>query len=164
MISDRFLDHAGISKVQDYGESRAVRIPDRLIEGKGSDDDPNIIELGLPINWYFNTVTDILAISNQHFDEDDFEFVDSNAFSGDSGDYRCVMPAKLFEGYEGRGSPKGKPVISEEVNLPEDGWLHFVFNDEMVSGDGPDSCYVLTENQFDERFEGSDLSGVPRFM
>ncbi|MFB6158855.1 MAG: hypothetical protein ABEJ95_04330 [Candidatus Nanohalobium sp.] len=152
---DQFWTHTGISEIKEY-DSRQVRIPDGLFR------EEDIIELGDDIRWYYHKVTDVIIISKNYLEKDEYEFVDSSSFSGGDSDYKATVPGKFFEDYEGRGGPKAQPRVSEEVNLPKEGQLHFMYHDGMDEG-SKKSAYVLTESQFNERFDDSDLSGVPRF-
>ncbi|WP_157573589.1 hypothetical protein [Haloplanus natans] len=154
--TDRFWTHAGIAEVQEYNGSKQIRIPDRLFR------EESILELGFDVHWYYHSVTGVVLVTKNHLEEEEYEYVGSTKFSKGDSSYLCVIPAKLFDGYEGRGSPKAQPEISKKVNLPEDGWLHFMYHKGMNNEDKK-SAYILTENQYSDRFDDSDLSGVPRF-
>jgi len=176
-MSDRFWTHTGISEIKDKNGSKRVRIPDRLFR------DEDIVELGKPIYWHYHTEEGFVAISKDVLGEndgailggskeeesydDDYEMVNYNKFSEGDSEYLCTVPRIFFEGFEGRGSPGINPIVAEELELPEKGFLHFMYHDGMVESD-PKSCYVLTDMQFSDRFSNSNLwdgklSEVPRF-
>jgi hypothetical protein len=157
---ERSWSHAGISKIMGE-ESRYVRIPDRLFR------ETSILKLGLPVHWYYETTIGILIISQQHLEKQDYEYSgESRKFREGDSEYTCGVPKAFFEDFKGKGDPDIEPRCAELVNLQRDGWLHFIYHDEMVEG-RVKSCYVLTEDQFDQRFSASDrwaeLDQVPRF-
>lgn len=168
-MSNRAWTHAGISEIKDKDVSKRVRIPDKLFR------DEDIAELGKPIYWHYHTEIGVVVISkeeldyynNRDEDKDVYEMVDFNKFSEGDSEYLCTIPKKFFKGFEGTGSPKAKPEITGEIELPETGFLHFMYHDGMAEGDTK-SCHVLTDTQFSERFSDSnqwngELSKVPRF-
>jgi hypothetical protein len=157
---DRSWDHAGISKIKG-DDSRYVRIPDRLFR------EEDILEVGFPVDWYYETTVGILIVSQQRLKKDDYEFSgESRDFREGDSEYSCVVPKAFFEDFEGRS--KIKPRCAKVVNIPVNGRLHFMYHDEMAEG-SVKSSYVLTDEQFDKRFSDSDrwdgtLSQVPKFF
>jgi len=160
-MDNRVWTHAGISEIKDKKGSKRVRIPDRLFR------DEDIVELGKPIYWHYNTEIGVVVISKQELEEDEYEMVEFSKFSEGDSEYLCTIPKKFFKGFEGVGSPKAKPEITRKIELPETGFLHFMYHDGMVEGNIK-SCHVLTDTQFSKRFSNSNLwngklSEVPRF-
>jgi len=168
MKNDVFWHHAGISEIKSYDGTKMVRIPNDLFR------EEDIVELGKPVHWYYNTEPGdademgLVVISKQHLDEKDkYVYVDSTDFTEGNSEYRCTIPKKFFDDYEGQGSPKAKPQLTKSLQLPDTGFLHFMYHREMTEADTK-SCYVLTDKQFDKRFSNSDLwdgelSEVPKF-
>jgi hypothetical protein len=152
--------HAGISKIKGE-DSRYVRIPDRLFR------EESIVELDLPVLWHYEKTVGVLIISRDKLKEKNYEYSgESRKFREGDSEYTVGVPKAFFSDFKGRGEPKIDPRAADKINLVENGWLHFVFHDEMVEGD-VESCYILTEDQFDKRFSDSDKLGeieeVPRF-
>lgn len=154
---DRFWQMAGVSEVQDSDGTKRVRIPDRLFK------DEDILEVGEDVRWYLDTVTNVIVVSKYFLEDDEYESVDSTSFTKGDSTYRCTVPKKLFEGYEGRGSPKANPEVAEKVSLPEEEWLVFMYHQGMAESDTK-SAYVMTQSQYSDRFDDSDLSGIPKFQ
>jgi flavodoxin len=160
-MSDRFWNHAGISEIKDKNGSKRVRIPDRIFR------DEDVVELGKPIYWHYHTDEKFIVIAKEELEGDEYEMIRYSKFSEGDSEYLCTIPKIFFEGFEGKGSPKVKPEVAEEMELHKKGFLHFIYHDGMVESD-PESCYVLTDAQFSERFEDSGLwdgklSEVPKF-
>lgn len=154
MEDDRFWNHAGVSKIKDH-DSKMVTIPPELFREK------DILEEGANIRWYLNTETATAVITKNHLELDKYEEVGSTKLNTD-GNLRCTVPAKFFEDYGGEEGQKVKPEFMQDVNWSKEGKLHFLYFDEMVDG-LKQSCFVFTDEQFQERFGSPDISGVPRF-
>lgn len=155
MVSDQFWIPAGISEIMEYDGVKKVTVPPRLYR------DEEILVEGVDVRWYVNTVTDVVVVTKHYLEDDEYEFVASTSFPGGD-NHRITIPKKFFKDYKGRGSPKIRPEIVEKIELPEDGWLHFMYHRNITESD-KQSCYVYTESQFDNRFGDDDMSGVPRF-
>jgi len=161
-------NHAGISEIKENDGSYTVRIPDRLFK-EDVKQPAKIFDLGrreCRIYWWVEIGTRVAAISNVELTEkDEYRFVDAVTFQEGDSEYISTIPRKFFPGYKGRGNPKETPEIVKFADLPTEGYLHFVYNEEMVSRD-PKSCFVLTDEQFSDRFGDSgrfDLDNVPKF-
>ena len=150
--------HAGISEVKD----RRIRIPDRIFE------DPEIVSVGSPVFWSYETVVKILILSNHELEDDQYETKGHNTL-GDVGDnYRCTIPSDFFAEGNARGDPEVSPSVPEKAEAENGERRHFMYTPEMASGDTR-SCYVLTDQEFSDRFEDSDiwdgtLDQVPKFL
>lgn len=159
--------HAGISDVKKY--DKVVRIPDRIL-GRKHEDSVQMFttEPGYPIHWYFNKNTGIVCIANDRLEDprNEWHWVHNPNFT-DSESYRASIPAPFFSDFTGDTRTKyglGNPV-PEPVRFEQGESRHFIYNTEMEQ-DQTQSCYLLTEDQFSERFGGSDewdLGSVPRF-
>jgi len=164
--------HAGISEVKSYDNGRIdrrIRVPDRIL-GRNHPDPVQMFktEPGNPIYWYYNRHTNIVCISNDYLDDphDEYKWIYDSNFS-DSSSYRVNIPRPFFSEFTGDSRTKygtGKPVPeTARFEVRED--RHFVYNTQMEKGE-VQSCYIITEEQFNRRFRGSDLwdlSSVPRF-
>ncbi|MXR40076.1 hypothetical protein GRX01_01705 [Halobaculum sp. WSA2] len=157
---DRSWTHAGVSKIKGSG-SRYVRIPDRVFR------EESILKPGFPVLWHYEKTVGVLIATRQELEEPNYEYSgESRNFRAGDSEYTCGIPKAFFDDFKGRGEPKMKPRAAEKIDLPRDGWLHFVFHDRMTEG-SKKSCYVLTEDQFNQRFSDSDqlreIEQVPKF-
>ncbi len=155
MVDEEFWKPAGISKILDYQGSAKITVPDRLYK------EENILEKGDQVRWYINSVTDTVLVTKNHLSEDEYVSVASNSFA-DNENSRTTVPAKLFEDYDGQGGHGVKPEIASNINWDREGWLYFMFHSGMNEG-VKQTCYVFTEEEFDNRFSGEGLKGIPRF-
>lgn len=150
--------HAGISEIRKEDDSYKIRIPDLLFE-------EDIVGEGLPAHWAYETTVGILIISNNELEKEGYE---PQGFRTVEKDKRlCVIPKVFFPDFEGRGKPLVSEQLDEKAQAREGERRHFMFNDEMAEGTTK-SCYVLNDEQFNERFKDSDAWGgtmdqVPRF-
>jgi hypothetical protein len=162
MSDDRGWEHAGISPIKGNG-SRTVRIPDKLFR------EEEILTLGKWVQWHYEKTTDVLIVSHNDLDEEDYEYSNkSTKFREGDSEYTCVVPKIFFEDYIGKGDQDIQPRAADVVNLAPDERLHFIYHSEMAEG-RIKSCYALTDEQFDERFTDSDvwngqLDQVPKFF
>ncbi|MFA1610059.1 hypothetical protein [Halobellus rubicundus] len=159
-MTDRSWTVAGISKIKGE-ESRYVRIPDRLFR------EESIVKPGFPVLWHYEKTVGVLIISRNELKEENYEYSgESRKFREGDSEYTVGIPKAFFSDFKGRGEPKIDPRAADKINLQKDGWLHFVFHEDMTETD-PKTCYVLTEDQFDKRFSDSDqlqeIEDVPRF-
>jgi len=78
------------------------------------------------------------------------------------------VPTDFFEDNEGQGDPKVATSVPEQARFEPGQRVHFMFHEKMAGSD-PSSCYVFTDEEFNERFKDSDewegaLDDVPRFI
>jgi hypothetical protein len=139
----------------DYTGSSKVTIPGRLFEQE------SVLEKGVDVRWYVNKVTDVVLVTKNYLESDEYVFVASTSFA-DNDNSRTTVPAKLFDDYGGRGGHGVRPEKIRDVNWDRDGYLVFSFFEGMNQG-GKQSCYVFTEDQYNQRFDPEGLDGVPRF-
>jgi hypothetical protein len=150
--------HAGISEMKDG----RIRIPDRIF------DEAEILTPGLPVHWSYEAVVKIVVLSNQPLDDEKYE-TEAHTTMGDKDDnYRCTVPSEFFRESGARGDPEVKPEVPESAQVREGERRHFMYSIEMAEGNTR-SCYVLTDQEFSDRFQDSDiwdgtLDQVPKFL
>ncbi|MXR52383.1 hypothetical protein GRX03_12310 [Halovenus sp. WSH3] len=155
--------HAGISMMKKDGDGRYVRVPDRIFR------DEEILRLGHSVDWYFNDASRTLIITHNHLEKEDYEYSGaSTRFTEGDSKYGLTVPKPFYDDDAGIEGTSITNDVMEKLDLPKDGFLHFVYHSGMISGT-KESCYILTEEQFDKRFSDSDvwdgaLDQVPKFF
>lgn len=135
-------------------------IPD-LVRERG------ILDAGGPVYWSYESVVGCAVVSSRKLEKSDYESVGYRKILEDGNGLSCVIPAKFFEDFQGQGSPKVAEPVPDHARFEPKERVHFMFRDDMASAD-PSSCYVFTDEEFNERFADSDvwegaLDDVPRF-
>jgi len=147
---DVFWIHAGISEIGEEDGSYRVRVPDRVFR------DERILKLGRYVNWHYNKVTGILIVTHDYLEKEDYEYTEeSTKFTEGDSEFKLTVPKLFFEDGQGVRGTGVEPEFSQAIEVPREGFLHFVYNREMSDSETK-SCYVLTEEQFDARFADSD--------
>ncbi|ERG90099.1 MAG: hypothetical protein J07HQW1_00112 [Haloquadratum walsbyi J07HQW1] len=159
-MSDRDWNHAGIGEVSD-GESRSVQIPE-LVRSRG------ILSTGKPVYWSYERVVGVAVVSSSELEDDEYVSVDYRGLQDASNGYSCTVPARFFGDFKGRGDPKVSKPVPERARFEPGETVHLMFSEAMAESD-PSSCYVLTDEEFNERFKDSDawdgrLDEVPRLV
>lgn len=160
---EQYFHHAGITEIKKDGGSFRVRIPDRVFR------EESILKLERPVNWHYNIVSGVLIVTNDFLEKSDYEYTgESTTFTEGNAEYKCTVPKLFFNTNAGIDTTGVTPEYADTVQLSSDGILHFIYNQGMADGD-TQSCYVLTENQFDKRFSNSNdwdgsLDQVPKFF
>ena len=150
--------HAGISTVKD----NRIRIPNRLFE------EESIVTPGRPAFWSYEAVVGIVIVSNRELEDEEYESVDFNKMGGDDDNYRCTIPSGFFEETSEKGNPAASYTVPERARVENGERRHFMYTTEIAEGDIK-SCYVLTDQEFNDRFKNSDtwdgtLDQVPQFL
>ncbi len=154
-MSESFWKIAGISQLKRKDGSSTITVPARLYS------DEDILERGVDVRWFLDRVSNTVVVSKNHLDEDQYVFVDSLSFN-EPDSARVIVPAKLFEDYRGEGGHGVTPIDLDGVEWSRSGWLCFAYHSGMAEG-VKQSCYVLREDEFSERFGDDRLEGAPRF-
>lgn len=170
LMVNRDWQHMGISQINQYKRSNGrsyyrVRLPDEIIDST-SEFQP-IAKPGRPVYWSFETVSGTIVISDTELDDKNYEFVNTTDFGGDSNN-RTTVPKEFIEPHPGKGSPQINREVADEIRVEADERLHFMYHSDMRSS-SPRSCYALTDNEFQRRFNDSEvwngsLDQVPKFV
>jgi hypothetical protein len=165
-MADKNWNYAGISEIKD-GPSRQVLVPDPLIE------ELEMFTPGDPVFWSYERAVGIAIISDQKLEKTDaYSRVDNRDLQGKENSYRLTVPSEFFEDHEGRGSPDIGSSIEEYARFEPGERVHFMYTDEMAEGvffrterqGVTKSCYVYTDEEFEERFSDSRMGDAPRFL
>lgn len=159
-MGDPNWNHAGISEVSE-GESRSVQIPD-LLRSRG------ILSTGRPVYWSYENVVGVAVVSDSKLEDDEYVSVGYRGLQDASNGYSCTVPARFFGDFKGRGDPEVSKPVPKNARFEPGERVHFMFTDAMAESD-PSSCYVLTDDEFDKRFNDSDrwdgrLDEVPQLI
>ena len=164
------FSHAGISDVKEYvrdgSKSRVLRIPDRILGKEPPRPCRNTETRERGFLSYEQNVGTVI-ISNQELEKTEkYKHVNSTKLSDSN--YRATIPEQFFNDFEPSDKNNLRDPVPEKARFQVGELRHFIYNQKMSEGQAR-SCYVLTEEQFNNQFSDvgrwdGDLSQIPRFI